>query len=56
MNYKLTWMANLDFLTKNGLDVRKWCYGKTPMETFLDSIPLAKYRDDRHLGGGVNNG
>lgn len=19
-----------------------WCYGKTPMQTFLDSIPLAK--------------
>ena len=21
---------------------RRWCYGKTPMQTFLDSIPLAK--------------
>ncbi len=20
----------------------RWCYGKTPMQTFLDSIPLAK--------------
>ena len=21
---------------------RRWCFGKTPMQTFLDSIPLAK--------------
>ncbi len=21
---------------------RRWCYGKTPMQTFLDSVPLAK--------------
>ena len=21
---------------------RAWCYGKTPMQTFIDSIPLAK--------------
>ena len=20
----------------------RWCYGKTPMQTFIDSIPLAK--------------
>jgi Integrase core domain len=20
----------------------RWCYGKTPMRTFLDSVPLAK--------------
>jgi hypothetical protein len=20
----------------------RWCYGKTPMQTFLDSIPLAR--------------
>jgi len=20
----------------------RWCYGKTPMQTFLDAIPLAK--------------
>jgi len=20
----------------------RWCYGKTPLRTFLDSIPLAK--------------
>ncbi len=20
----------------------RWCYGKTPMQTFLDSLPLAK--------------
>jgi hypothetical protein len=20
----------------------RWCYGKTPMQTFVDSIPLAK--------------
>lgn len=22
----------------------RWCYGKTPMQTFLDSVPLAKER------------
>ena len=21
---------------------RRWCFGKTPMETFLDALPLAK--------------
>jgi hypothetical protein len=20
----------------------RWCYGKTPLQTFLDSLPLAK--------------
>jgi hypothetical protein len=20
----------------------RWCYGKTPMQTFLDTLPLAK--------------
>jgi hypothetical protein len=20
----------------------RWCYGKTPMQTFLDTVPLAK--------------
>jgi hypothetical protein len=20
----------------------RWCYGKTPMQTFIDSLPLAK--------------
>jgi hypothetical protein len=20
----------------------RWCYGKTPMQTFVDSVPLAK--------------
>jgi Integrase core domain len=20
----------------------RWCYGKTPMQTFIDSVPLAK--------------
>lgn len=20
----------------------RWCYGKTPMQTFMDSVPLAK--------------
>jgi hypothetical protein len=23
-------------------DQGRWCYGKTPMQTFLDSVPLAK--------------
>ena len=26
----------------------RWCYGKTPMQTFLDSIPLAK---EKQIGG-----
>ena len=28
----------------------RWCYGKTPMQTFVDSGPLAK---ERILAGGV---
>jgi hypothetical protein len=24
----------------------RWCYGKTPMQTFLDSVPLAK---EKHI-------
>jgi len=23
----------------------RWCYGKTPMQTFLDSLPLAKEKE-----------
>ena len=34
--------VTLDFLTKNGPDLGKWCYGKTLMQMFLDSIPLAR--------------
>jgi len=26
----------------------KWCYGKTPMQTFLDAIPLAKEKSINH--------
>ncbi len=26
----------------------RWCFGKTPMQTFLDSRPLA--REKQHIG------
>ena len=38
--------ADLDAWLKDYNETRphqgRWCYGKTPMQTFLDSIPLAK--------------
>lgn len=40
--------ADLDVWLKAYNEARshqgRWCYGKTPMETFLDSIPLAKMK------------
>ncbi len=30
----------------------RWCYGKTPMQAFLDSVPLAKEpRSNLHARG-----
>jgi hypothetical protein len=26
----------------------RWCYGKTPMQTFLDATPLAREKIMRH--------
>ena len=38
--------ADLDAWMREYNEVRthqgRWCYGKTPMQTFLDSIPLAR--------------
>ena len=38
--------ADLDAWLQQYNDVRthqgRWCYGKTPMQTFLDTIPIAK--------------
>jgi hypothetical protein len=38
--------ADLDTWVQRYNEVRshqgRWCYGKTPMQTFLDSLPLAK--------------
>ena len=38
--------ADLDEWVKHYNEERthqgRWCYGKTPMRTFLDSVPLAK--------------
>ena len=25
----------------------RWCYGKTPMQTFLDTLPIAKEKSIR---------
>ena len=33
----------------------RWCYGKTPMQTFIDSIPSAKGEDARGVSGGINH-
>ena len=39
------WMAHYDEVrTHQG----RWCFGKTPMQTFLDSAPLA--REKQHIG------
>ena len=41
-----TLQADLDIWVQQYNEVRshqgRWCYGKTPMQTFLDSLPLAK--------------
>ena len=43
----MAWMGYLT-ATKNTVKVGgpghqgRWCYGKTPMRTFLDSVPMAK--------------
>jgi len=38
--------ADLDEYLKTYNEVRthqgQWCYGRTPMQTFLDTLPLAK--------------
>ena len=33
------WLA---FYNHERPDQGRWCYGKTPMQTFVDSVPLAK--------------
>ena len=33
----------------------RWCYGKTPMQAFIDSIPLAKEKDAGSVSGGIIN-
>jgi hypothetical protein len=55
--YRLTFRKNIDFtLAELQVDLDRWlkeynearvhqgrwCYGRTPMQTFLDTIPLAK--------------
>ncbi len=38
--------ADLDTWMRQYNEVRphqgRWCYGKTPMQTFLDTVPLAR--------------
>ena len=34
-----TWLADDNYRRPNQ---GRWCFGKTPMQTFLDAIPLAK--------------
>jgi hypothetical protein len=50
--------ADLDLWMRQFNEARphqgKWCFGKTPLQTFLDALPLAKEKsiqvdgDDRH--------
>jgi hypothetical protein len=50
--------ADLDLWMREFNEARphqgKWCFGKTPLQTFLDALPLAKEKsiqvdgDDRH--------
>ena len=45
--------SDLDDWVKNYNEERphqgRWCFGKTPMQTFLDATPLAKEKNDRRL-------
>ena len=42
--YMFFWQASAE--TEKYTEVRthqgRWCYGKTPMQTFLDSLPMAR--------------
>ena len=43
--------ADLDLWMREFNEARphqgKWCFGKTPLQTFLDAIPLAKEKSSR---------
>jgi len=45
--------ADLDSCIKEYNDARphqgRWCFGKTPMQTFLDAMPMTKEKNDRSL-------
>ena len=32
----------LTYYNQERTDQGRWCYGKTPMQTFIDSLPIAK--------------
>jgi hypothetical protein len=32
----------MDYYNRERTHQGRWCYGKTPMQTFLDSLPMAK--------------
>jgi hypothetical protein len=37
--------ADLDSWIRNTMrrgHIRRWCFGKTPMQTFLDAMPMTK--------------
>ena len=38
----LTWMAGSKAYNEGRPHQGRWCFGKTPMQTFLDAKPLAK--------------
>ena len=46
ITYSGGWVADLDAWMRDYNEVRthqgRWCYGKTPMQTFLDSMPMAR--------------
>lgn len=47
--------ADLDLWMRAFNEVRphqgKWCFGKTPMQTFLDALPLAKEKCLQSIDG-----
>jgi Integrase core domain len=34
----------MDYYNRERTHQGRWCYGKTPMQTFLDSLPTAKVK------------
>jgi hypothetical protein len=35
-------MRGFAIITRRGPHQGRWCYGKTPMQTFLDAMPLTE--------------
>lgn len=54
-NLQIDLDAWIDYYNKERPHSGRYCYGKTPMETFMDSKPLAKEKDTTGLFGQTTN-